>query len=208
MIAYLTKAEIDYETAVKRGLKDSYAWHQKVWEAFPERDKESRNFLTRVDDIDSGFRLLILSMSIPTRPDWCPTDNWKTKEMPDTFLDAEQFRFSLVANATKKKVIRLENGERKKNGKRIPIVGEENLTAWMSNKASQHGFSIAETQLRITPMPRQYFMKKRKPGLHAATRFQGILKVTDKELFLKTLTTGIGTAKAFGFGMLCLSPIK
>jgi len=208
MIAYLTKAEIDYETAVKRQLKDSYAWHQKVWEAFPERDKESRNFLTRVDDIDSGFRLLILSMSIPTRPDWCPTDNWKTKEMPDTFLNAEQFNFSLVANATEKKVIRNENGERKKNGKRIPIVGEENLTAWMLRKCSQHGFTIAETQLRITPMPRQYFMKKRKSGLHAATHFQGLLKVTDKELFLKTLTTGIGTAKAFGFGMLCLSPIK
>ena len=208
MIAYLTKVEIDYETAIKRGLRDSYAWHQKVWQAFPDRDRESRDFLTRLDDINSGFRLLILSQSIPTRPDWCPTDNWKTSEMPNSFLDASIFRFSLLANATEKKVVRDEQGNRKKNGKRIPIVGEENLIAWLKRKSALHGFQVNEQQIQATPMPRQYFTKKGKAGLHAATNFQGILKITDNELFAKTLTTGIGTAKAFGFGMLCLSPIK
>jgi len=207
MIAYLTKVEIDYETAVKRGLKDSYAWHQKVWQAFPDRDQASRNFLTRVDDINSGFRLLILSETRPTRPDWCPTDNWKTSEMPDSFLNAQCFRFSLMANATEKKVIRDAQGNRKKNGKRVPIVGEENLLAWLQRKGEQHGFQIVDQQVQATPMPRQYFTKKGKAGLHVATNFQGILKVTDKELFTKTITSGIGTAKAFGFGMLCLSPV-
>lgn len=206
MIAYLTKAQIDYEIAVKRGLKDSYAWHQKAWEAFPNRETENRNFLTRVDDINSGFRLLILSATAPTRPSWCPTAQWQTAQMADSFLDCEQFQFSLLANATEKKVVRDHNGERKKNGKRVPVVGEEKLRNWMLRKANQHGFTIAHTQLRITPMPRQYFMKKGKSGLHTATNFQGTLKITDKEKFSLALTQGIGTAKAFGFGMLCLSP--
>jgi len=208
MIAYLTKVQIDFETAVKRGLKDSYAWHQKVWEAFPNRNKESRDFLTRLDDVNSGFRLLILSKSIPTRPEWCPTDSWKTSEMPDSFLDTPSFRFSVIVNATEKKVVRDEQGNRKKNGKRIPIVGEADLLQWFQRKATQHGFSFIPEQMEISPMPRQYFIKKGKSGLHAATHFQGVFQVTDKELFSQALTSGIGTAKAFGFGMLCLSPIQ
>ena len=206
MIAYLTQAKIDYETAVKRGLRDSYAWHQKVWQAFPDRDKEARNFLTRLDDTNDGFRLLILSQTIPTRPDWCPTDNWKTSEMADSFLASPQFRFSLLANATEKKVVRDEQGVRKKNGRRKALTKEEDLREWMQRKATQHGFSIADSQLRVTPMPKQFFLKKGKSGTHAATRFEGILSISDKETFTQALTTGIGTAKAFGFGMLCLSP--
>lgn len=206
MIAYLTKVEIDYETAVKRGLRDSYAWHQKVWQAFPDRDGEDRNFLTRLDDTNNGFRLLILSKSIPVRPDWCPSDGWDTKEMNESFLQHGTYQFSLLANATEKKVIREADGSRRKNGKRVPIVGEENLVSWLQRKAALHGFEITPSQLKATPMPRQYFVKKGKAGLHVATNFQGVLRVTDHDLFTQSLTKGIGTAKAFGFGMLCLSP--
>ena len=208
MIAYLTKVEIDYETAVKRGLRDSYAWHQKVWQAFPDRDKKERNFLTRVDDTNDGFRLLILSRTIPIRPDWCPTDSWNTSEIADSFLANTQFQFSLLANATEKKVVRDEHGVRKKNGRRKALTREEDLRSWMQRKAAQHGFTIADSQLRVTPMPKQFFLKKGKLGTHVATRFDGILSVTDKEAFTKALTTGIGPAKAFGFGMLCISPLS
>jgi len=208
MIAYLTKVEIDYETAVKRGLRDSYAWHQKVWQAFPDRDKKERNFLTRVDDTNDGFRLLILSRTIPIRPDWCPTDSWHPSEIADSYLANSQFQFSLLANATEKKVVRDEHGVRKKNGRRKALTREEDLRSWMQRKAAQHGFTIADSQLRVTPMPKQFFLKKGKLGTHVATRFDGILSVTDKEAFTKALTTGIGPAKAFGFGMLCISPLS
>ncbi len=207
MIAYLTKVEIDYETAVKRGLRDSYAWHQKCWEAFPGRENEDRDFLTRVDDTNNGFRLLIMSQSIPVRPDWCPSRAWSTKEVDDSFLKHSTYQFSLLANATEKKVVRNPDGSRKKNGKRIPIVGEANLTSWLHRKASIHGFDIVSNNIQATPMPRQYFIKKGKSGLHVATNFQGVLKITDHALFTQSLIKGIGTAKAFGFGMLCLSPV-
>lgn len=207
MIAYLTQAHIDYEIAVKRGLRDSYAWHQKVWEAFPDRKGEKRDFLTRLDDTDSRFRLLILSESLPVRPDWCPTDCWRTKEMDEKFLNPGTFEFSLLANATTKKVVHVD-GERKKNGQRIPIVGEEDLTAWLLRKGEFHGFALASNSLKISSMPRNYFIKKGKSGLHQGTNFQGLLKVTDPALFRDALINGIGTAKAFGFGLLCLSPVK
>ena len=45
-------------------------------------------------------------------------------------------------------------------------------------------------------------------GVHFAVEFQGVLTVTDAELFRRTFTTGIGTAKAFGFGLLALAPLS
>lgn len=39
-----------------------------------------------------------------------------------------------------------------------------------------------------------------------AVRFEGILTVTDPDTFRTTVATGIGSAKAFGFGLLSLAP--
>ena len=47
---------------------------------------------------------------------------------------------------------------------------------------------------------------QRHAGLHSATEFVGILEITDPALFIQATHTGIGSAKAFGFGMICLSP--
>jgi len=52
----------------------------------------------------------------------------------------------------------------------------------------------------------QAFLKKGAAGTHTATEFSGTLQVTDPALFLTAAANGIGSAKAFGFGMLCLSP--
>ena len=40
---------------------------------------------------------------------------------------------------------------------------------------------------------------------HLGVQFDGILKVTHEEIFLKTLIKGLGSAKAFGFGLLSLA---
>src|ERR1035438_5882701 len=47
------------------------------------RDGEKRDFLTRVDEIDEAYRLLIVSPALASKPDWCPTDCFKTKEIPE-----------------------------------------------------------------------------------------------------------------------------
>ena len=67
-------------------IRDTYDWHQRVWEAFGERDGEARDFLVRVDRKEEAYRLLILSRRVPRKPDWCPTDCFGTKTIPDDFL--------------------------------------------------------------------------------------------------------------------------
>jgi CRISPR system Cascade subunit CasE len=36
--------------------------------------------------------------------------------------------------------------------------------------------------------------------------YEGILRVTDKDLFYHTLTDGIGKKKAYGFGLMTVIP--
>lgn len=213
----LTQARIPYEIVARwrkdGGFRDSYAWHKRVWEAFPGQPEASRDFLTRLDDTGEGFRLLILSPEPPTRPDWCPADGWDHRPVTDAFLSHPEYHFSLLANPTRKRVVRDEQGNRKKNGRREPIVTREDLIDWLQRKAAQHGFEIDSATLKTIPRPRQPFTKKdqtsqnRHTGTHTATEFTGHLRVTDPALFRAAATHGIGTAKAFGFGMLCLAPL-
>ena len=213
----LTRALISYEIAARYqkdgGFRDSYAWHKRIWDAFPGKPAADRDFLTRLDDTGEDFRLLIQSLEPPVCPDWCPADAFHTKEIPESFFQHPGYRFSLLANPTIKKVIRDAAGNRKKNGRREPIVTREELIAWLTRKATQHGFEIEPSTLQTIPRPRQLFTKKEKAtetlhhGTHTATEFTGTLKVTDPALFQQSVRTGIGSAKAFGFGMLCLSPV-
>lgn len=207
----LTQASIPYDIAAREwkdgGFRDAYAWHKRIWEAFPSMPEAERNFLTRLDDTGDHFRLLILSSEPPTRPDWCPSEQWQSKSINDEFFEHSAFRFSLLANPTKKRVVRDENGNRKKNGRREAIVNREELIEWMQRKAHQHGFTVDTESLKTVPRPRQQFIKKGSAGTHTATEFNGLLKVTDPAAFKQSAINGIGSAKAFGFGLLCLSPI-
>ena len=203
---FLTKIEIDHETAFKAGLRDSYHWHQKVWQAFPGRDGTHRDFLTRLDVIDDHFRLLILSPSPAERPGWCPEPAWDSKPVGDSFLRHPAYGFSLVANPAKK-VRSKADGTVTKNGRRVPLTKREDLIAWLERKGQAAGFTIDTSSLLTTSRPREYFIKKGQAGLHSATEFRGVLSVTDHNAFVESFAKGIGPAKAFGFGMLCLSPI-
>lgn len=216
MSLHLAEIQIDYETAAKAGLRDTYAWHKKTWLCFPEREKDTRDFLTRLDPSDCGYRLLILSATAPQRPPWCPEDAWRSKPIPEDFLAHTVFRFSLLANPTRK--TRSEkNGAPTKNGRRVPIVAREDtedaegktipgLLSWLSRKAETNGFAIDPAHVRTTPRAQQYFIKNGMLGLHSGVEFQGVLRVTDPDKFHHAFTQGIGSAKAFGFGMLVLAP--
>ncbi len=80
--------------------------------------------------------------------------------------------------------------------------------AWISRKGDQGGFTVDEDTLRTIPRGREYFEKNGQRGLHSAVEFQGVLTVTDPAKFHETFTRGIGSAKAFGFGLLVIAPIS
>ena len=211
---YLTRALISPRTVYARGLHDAYAWHQLVWQAFPGRDGAARDFLTRLDDKAGGTQLLIISPTEPTRPALLTDhDEWATKAIPSGFFQARRYRFQLHANPTVKRVVRDAAGNRKKNGRRESINGEAELRAWLQRKGAAGGFTVPESVRLEVFSEVSHFTKKPKSaqavtGTHGAVDFSGVLEVTDPALFLtNTFTKGIGSAKAFGFGLLVLAPV-
>lgn len=204
---YLTKIEVDYETAFKAGLRDTYAWHQKTWSCFPGEPSAERDFLTRVDETPQGFRLLMLSLREPHRPPWCPTEAWHFKRVPDDFFQHQDYRFSLIANPTRK-VRRMIGESSTKNGRRTPITRREELIDWLVRKATQGGFVVDPRQIQVTSRTPQSFIKQGRAGLHSTVEFTGLLRVVDVEKFRHAAVNGVGSAKAFGFGLLCLAPIE
>lgn len=222
MNLFLSRAFVDYELAFKRGLRDAYRWHQAVWEAFPGRDGAQRDFLTRLDVQDRGFQVLILSAVEPVKPDWCPTGQWETKPIPDSFWTHERYAFQLRANPTKKVVDPAKpkaigpDGRinRNRNARRVPLLKREDLVAWLQRKADAGGFRFNPDTLRTHPARKEFFWKPRNgetaramPGVVQGVEFCGVLEVTDRERFLQTFRGGVGSAKAFGFGMLVLAPL-
>lgn len=205
----LTQILVPYELAVRQlRIRDSYDWHQRVWQAFKGRDGEKRDFLTRVDEIDEAYRLLVLSATPPQKPDWCPTDCFQSKPIPENFFSHSSYRFSLLANATKKRVVVDGSGKARSTGKRVALTAREDLVRWMERKAEAGGFDIGDlNSLRIIPKPRSYFERQGRHGVHGAVEFQGVLTITDNAQFRQTFTTGIGSAKAFGFGLLAVAPL-
>ncbi len=205
---HLTQIHVSYEQAVRLlKIRDTYDWHQRIWQAFGERDGEARDFLVRIDRKEEAFRALVLSRTVPTRPDWCPSDCFGTKPIPDTFFNHNAFAFSLLANPTKK-IRSNATGERTKNGRRVPLTTREDLLAWLQRKAEAAGFTFDPEATQTMPRGREYFHKTGVHGTHVAVEFRGSLRVTDPVAFRATVATGIGSAKAFGFGLLVLAPLN
>lgn len=200
---YLTKIIVDKKLAASKRLHDPYAWHQALWPAFPEADGNRRIFLHRVDSKDTMFQVLLLSGHVPVVLEW---GTWEIKKISENFLSHDFYRFELRANPTIKRVVRKEDGTRKKNGRRTAICKEEDLENWLTDKASQSGVKIVKESLDISAPVPQIFWRKKKSGRHSKVDFKGALKVIEQDLFINAFAKGIGPSKSFGFGMLMLQP--
>lgn len=210
---YLSEITISGETSARKFLpRDHYGWHKMIWRFFPNREAESRSFLFRVDVLPREWRVYVVSPFPAQAPEDLPSDAFRCREIPDSFLAHTDYRFSLRANPTR----RTHTGKRKpdqpcEKGIRIPITDTEELKSWLVRKGEQGGFIIpfAEGSLSVLCEGRRSFRKK---GLqrahHSSVLFQGRLHVTDPVLFRETFRNGIGSAKSFGFGLLLLQPLS
>jgi CRISPR system Cascade subunit CasE len=174
-----------------------------MWKAFPGKEDQSRQFLFRIDDWGRHYQIYLLSPEQPITPRW---GKWETKKIGSSILGYDRYRFQLRANPTTKRIVHHESGERKKNGRRTAIYDRDELRGWLERKAKSAGFHVEGFD--YDPPISQPFRKKGKAGLHSRVDFRGVLKVFDSSAFKVAFSNGIGPAKAFGFGMLVLEPIK
>lgn len=225
---WLARLEVDADSARNESIWDSYAWHKRLWEdCFPDAPNAKRDFLTRIDLLEGSSRIWILAKRKPVRPQWCTHEGFSIKKIAPSFLAHRYYAFDLRANPVKAMVQRDANGEallgrngKRKRGKRVPLVKQEELHDWLVRKGKVRcqddetgvdvpgGFQIVEDKpLEISPMVENHFRKKVQTGYHGGVQFRGTLEVTDQESFIETYKSGIGSAKSFGFGLLLLAPI-
>jgi len=184
------------------------------------RDTDN-NFLFRIDP-QPGGRVVILVLSAP-KPDWDYAFQnalyllaASAQELPPMKLSWQtdtQLRFRLTANpvyrATAKSVG--PDGkpvDQKWVGKRVPVApNEDAMRKWLEGKGPNCGFRLQSVSL---VQPGYVYINKtrdRDKGQRLrSVRYEGQLEVTDTDSFRKTLVSGIGPGKAFGFGLLSIAP--
>jgi len=195
MLGYLTQISINDSVVESKKLQNIYNVHKALWEAFSDTAARNHIYTFKTDHI------LMLSQEKPKPVAW---GNWITKEIPDSFLNSTLYYFEITFNPVFRKVQFDEHGNRKKNGKKIPIKNISALTAWIKSKGHQGGFSFDD--IHISNLDCVLFQKKEHSTNLYRVVVTGSLRVTDKEQFTKSFISGIGPSRAFGFGMLLLKP--
>lgn len=211
---------------VRRDLGDIYQLHRTVLSGFPSQMPAEERVLFRVDEVTDGRRLLLVQ-SIFTRPEWVglpagyllppdpfdPLPNPAVREDALGFHEGQLLRFRLRANPTVKKVMTEPTGEKSGQGRRMAIVREADQLEWLGRKGRSGGFrSLNHVQVIDMGRAFGYIWRARNGSERVSERvelnvvqFDGLLQVTDSELFGRTLLQGIGSGKGFGCGLLSLA---
>ena len=124
----------------------------------------------------------------------------------DKFLDAitegRLYRFRETLNPVKA----LSQGVGKR-GKVVPEITAEQQLQFLESRARGLGFELLRNEYQIVERGWEPFIKQGQKTirLNKAT-YEGLLKVTNKGVFYRTLTEGIGKKKAYGFGLMTVIP--
>jgi CRISPR-associated protein Cas6/Cse3/CasE subtype I-E len=165
-----------------------YGTHQKLWSFFPNIQNGKRPFLFFKEG-----NCVIMRSSV------CP----KCK----SFIRV--FDYSDVKNCDLNVFVRCnptfaESNGRGTRSKKRSIVDLEEIREWFLRKSKQHGFSIVSDVTIENNGPARWKKPNGRKCVVGSADIKGLIRITDKNLFGGMLISGIGRAKAFGFGMLII----
>jgi CRISPR system Cascade subunit CasE len=201
--------------------------NKTVMRAFPDNagpsPRGAHGILYRLDE-ERGDRLVLLVQS-RTKP---MTERWPAGYVLDVGGDLDplssvgenpavrsveadsaalragrRLAFRLRANTTRKVDTKSGPDGVRRHGRRVPVRGDDERLRWLSRRAEAAGFTIEDGQIRITEIATSGG-RGGKSVTFGGALFEGILVVRDADLFPKALASGIGPAKAYGFGLLSI----
>lgn len=112
----------------------------------------------------------------------------------ENLSNGDEFNFRLRANPT---VTR--------DGKRHGLYREEEQIAWLSRQLEKSGAKLVFTQTSDSVTERMKRRKGSRPiSIHGVT-FDGVLRTQNPDRLRSAIQSGIGHAKALGFGLLTLA---
>lgn len=192
---------LDWKDIQNLRITDPYSVHRAVYGLFADQRSEAQ----KRSHIPSGFlyadkggsrlsrTILFLSDREPCQPS-CGTV--RTKAIPETFLQHNCYAFEVVVNPTK----------RARSGNLVPITGRQNIIDWFNSKAQAWGFQCLRTEIQRVEV--QQFKKREHCITLEKASIKGVLKVLDRDTFIRSFQTGLGRGKAFGCGLLQIVPVQ
>ncbi len=205
------------------GKENLNARHKLIWSLFSDNENRTRDFLWREDKYGEFFTL-----STRQPQDKNNMFNIESKPFEPNLAAGDSLIFSLRANPV---VSRRGASEGKRRGKRIDVVmdrlkpckqhdpdrgdpGERRFVrdkliveagqGWLKQQGVRYGFH--PDLVRVDGYHQHILPRKggKRPGNISTLDFEGRLTVTDPDKFLARLTTGFGSAKAFGCGLMMI----
>jgi CRISPR system Cascade subunit CasE len=211
-------------------LARPYEMHRTLMNGYPHARVDNRcDLLFRVEPTRTGPPIVLVQTR--AAPQWSQLPNGYLLEPaePPKPLDlrgipaGQRLRFRLRANPSKRVAAKNERLGGVMAGKRVGLAAEAEQVRWLLRKGDTGGFRIPgqwvdakhpETnepiqlpnfRLDVVPEGRERNGKPGHDGEFLAVRFDGVLIVTDSESLHETMATGVGSGKAFGFGLLSLA---
>lgn len=185
--------------------------HALVWSLFADGPERSRDFLWR-ENADGAY--FMLSRRPPCDPHHL-FDLAEPKLFAPKLAAGDRLRFSLRANP----VVRRKDGERVKKhdvvmdalrgtppgerGEPRKLIIQQAGAAWLTRQAAKSGFELGA----VSVDGYETVKVGRGAGKNiafSALDFEGVLTVTEPQLFLEALAKGFGSAKAFGCGLMLI----
>lgn len=186
--------------AVQADLADRYQLHRTVLSAFDYDAQAGARVLYRLEVTPRRPMLLVQSV-MP--PQWQQSSRVMqagyllgdpaVKPVQLALKDGQTLRFRLYANPTVKR-----------GGKRYALHTDEQQRAWLQRKAADHGFEVLAVSMRDVKQILGRHNKQRLTWHQVG--YEGYIVVRNAEQLLEAVQHGIGSAKAFGFGLLSLAP--
>lgn len=191
---FLSEVLINSRNAMGRqDLASPYELHRTLSSGFPDGGRPRILFRQETN----GPRVMMLSVEEPSFEKALACGRMlfvRSKVFEPKLAAGQQLRFRLLANPTKK--------TREGGRGALTVPGEQ--MAWLAKKGEQHGYRLLSAHI-----VREEVWKTARPEgramTHLAVDFHGLLDVTDGDALGEALRSGIGSAKAFGFGMLCVA---
>ncbi|WP_168415646.1 type I-E CRISPR-associated protein Cas6/Cse3/CasE [Erwinia amylovora] len=196
---YLSQIAVPWSWA-----KDPYQLHRALWQLFPDRPSDRRDFLFRVETRHARAGQVVLLQSLQAPQNCAAAQVLASKVTQFALSPGQRLHFRLRANPVKN--IKDNRGRVNSRGEvkscRVPLIDDNQLMQWLVRKlqdaAVLHSASMSKE-------PALCFNKQAVAGKIQPVCFEGILQVTSETHFYQCLVNGIGPAKSMGCGMLSIA---
>ena len=197
---YLIKVELSrHLPEVRQALSDCQKMHRLVSGLF-DAARQDGDILYRTNMVADQLHLYLYA-SVPVTEETKKRYQVSQRDLAPWLerLRAGQYlKFDLIASPSKKVSV-----DGQKNSRRRILRDPAERQAWLERKAEQSGFMICQVmeqeQLHVSG---KHHADKGGTMYHDAYHYQGVLRITDTDVFRNALRKGIGSGKAYGFGMM------